>query len=60
MEKEENRVAVDYVRRNDIKSNSLEICGRLTHTLKMKKNMTQQLSDKIRNKYIETEKNNRT
>jgi len=60
MEKEENRVEVDYVQRNNLNSNSLEICGRLSHTLKMKKKMSQQFTDKIRNKYMESEKNNKT
>jgi len=59
MEKEEDRVAVDYVRNNE-DTNTLEICGRLSHTLKMKGKMRQQLSEKIRNKYMETEKNNKT
>ncbi|OUM66295.1 hypothetical protein PIROE2DRAFT_6533 [Piromyces sp. E2] len=60
MEKEENRVEVDYVQRNNLNSNSLEMCGRLSHTLKMKKKMSQQFTDKIRNKYMESEKNNKT
>ncbi|ORX44375.1 hypothetical protein BCR36DRAFT_359922 [Piromyces finnis] len=60
MEKEENRVEVDYVQRNNLNSNSLEMCGRLSHTLKMKKKMTQQVADKIKNTYMESGKNNKT
>ncbi|ORX85189.1 hypothetical protein BCR32DRAFT_290854 [Anaeromyces robustus] len=56
---EKKSVAVDYIRMDDSNSNSLEICGRLSHMLEMKGKMGKQLSYKLKNKY-ESERNNRT